>query len=107
MTWTLRLYDGNGIEIGYAKKADRTTYDYEITHPNGGWENFESQLRSFRYVTPLDENRPSLEGVSTSEFTVVSVGPMATQYEPEKHLRIVRDQFYDPDDVAEMTLENE
>lgn len=32
MTWTLRLFDSDGVEIGWVKTGP---YEYDITHPDG------------------------------------------------------------------------
>jgi hypothetical protein len=43
VTWTLRVYDSDGVEIAWVR-AD--PYECEITHPDSGWEGVRDTLRN-------------------------------------------------------------
>jgi hypothetical protein len=106
VTWTLRFYDEDGVEIGYAEKPDRDTYNYAVTHPEPGWEDFEAQLAAKSRLTPPSDEHIDLNEFSAPDWKMVSSGPMAATYEPEKHLRLAREAFGHPD-VERITLRNE
>jgi len=95
MTWTLRLYDEDGVEIGYIEKPDRETYNWYITHPDPDWEQFEYTLRSFTTL----EDRGDYSDMESPAWQV-DHGPMAYKAEPETHLREVQERIDHPDIAA-------
>lgn len=101
MTWTLRFYDGDGVEIGYVEKPDRDTYNWSITHPDSGWEQFEYTLRSF---TTLEDQGDYSD--MESPLWQADHGPRAYKAEPETHLRMVQDRL-SYDGVADSVLRDE
>ena len=100
MTWTLRLYDEDGVEIGYAEKPDRDTFNYEITHPEDGWDSVERLLK-FKSRVGID---PDYEIDTTRGRT--AGGPSQIRLEPEEHLRLAKEQFFHPK-VRSMELNDE
>lgn len=101
MTWRLRFYDGDGVEIGYAEKPDEKTYNVYITHPDSGWEDFKEELESWY---ELEDNR-RYEIQDTPGWDV-DFGPRSLILSPESHLRKVQERFSHPD-VSETTLKHE
>jgi len=100
MTWRLRFYDSDDVEIGYVEKPDKTTYSVYITHPDSGWEDFKTELKYYREIE--DDRRYEIEDVANW----FDFGPRVLQLPPENHLREVRDRFSHPD-VFETTLKDE
>ncbi|WP_152418756.1 MULTISPECIES: hypothetical protein [Halorubrum] len=101
MVWRLRFYDNGGVEIGYAEKPDKSTYNVVITHPDSGWDDFREKLELYeRHVPDKDEgNLQSPEWIAES-------GPMIDEWPPEAHLQKVQDEFSYPD-VADSVLNDE
>ena len=103
MTWTLRFYDKDGVEIGYVERSDRETYTVKITHPDGEWDSLRSSLESKYMVSPPEDEKPDhLDGPSWR----ADYGPQQHRYEPERHLRLVDKRTFHPD-VGHTKLVNE
>lgn len=100
MTWTLRFYGGDGVEIGYIQKPDRGTYNWEVTHPDPGWGEFKQVLGSYWTLEQEDDY-----GMESPDWRA-DHGPMSIQMEPEPHLREVRERLDHPE-VAEAVLRDE
>ena len=90
MVWRLRFYDNDGVEIGYAEKPDRDTYNVVITHPDSGWEEFRERLESREIVFP------EKDFFQTPPDVKIDTGPMINRLNPENHLKQVRENFSDP-----------
>jgi len=91
MVWRLTFYDNDGVEIGYAEKPDRDTYNVVITHPDSGWEEFREWLGYKETLLPrLDEGSLGPPGVT------VDSGPVIDKWEPEDHLREVQNRYSHP-----------
>jgi len=102
MTWTLRLYDETDVEIGYVEKPDKETYNVYITHPDSGWDEFESYMGSFERVNFDEEiGHPFKDLGWPDEF-----GPMDVKEEPETHLQKVQTEIEFPA-VARTELNDE
>lgn len=101
MVWRLRFYDTEGVEIGYAEKPDKHTYNVVITHPDSGWENFRTRLELYERHPPDKDD----SGLQAPEWVAES-GPAIDQLPPEVHLQKVRDEFSHPD-VADSVLNDE
>lgn len=102
MTWTLRFYDGDGVEIGYIQKSDRVTYNWEVTHPDPEWDDFKNTLRWYHSL----EDQGDYSDLENPGVWRMDHGPMAYQAEPEPHLREVRERLDHPE-VAEAVLRDE
>ncbi|OYR54906.1 hypothetical protein [Halorubrum halodurans] len=100
MVWTLRLYDENGVEIGYVEKPDRETYNYAITHPEPDWENLERRLKNY-WTLQVEEDY----GMDSPEWTA-DHGPMTLPRPPEEHLRLIQERLSHPA-VADTELTDE
>jgi len=102
MTWTLRFYDGDGVEVGYIQKPDRDTYNWEITHPDPEWDGFKHKIQFYHTIKDEgDYSNTENPGVWRMDH-----GPMRYQTEPEEHLQLVRERLSHPD-VAEVVLRDE
>jgi len=96
MTWTLRFYDREGTEIGYAEKLDRDTYNAYSES-----DDFRETLESYSSLLE-DDNF----GMNDPAWTV-NHGPIETRRRPsEEHLRMVQERFSHPE-VAKTTLRDE
>jgi hypothetical protein len=101
MVWRLRFYDTEGVEIGYAEKPDKYTYNVVITHPDSGWDKFRERLELYeRHV--IDKDESSLQGPEW----VADSGPMIDEWVPEPHLRKIQVEFFHPG-VADSVLNDE
>jgi hypothetical protein len=98
MTWTLRFYDEDGVEIGYVEKPDRETYNVYVTHPESGWDDFKRGVETYSTLLEDEDDYNMKAPGMTADH-----GPMEMQREPEEHLRVVQERFYYPG-VEEMTL---
>jgi hypothetical protein len=101
MTWTLRFYDKDGTEIGYIQKPDRNTYNWEITHPDSEWNDFEYTLRFYHTL----EDEGDYSNTENPAWTM-DHGPMRYETEPEEHLRLVQERL-EYDGVADTVLADE
>ena len=96
MAWTLRFYDQEGTEIGYAEKLDRDTYNAYSES-----DDFSETLEVYSSLLEDDDF-----GMSDLPGTV-NHGPIETKRRPPKeHLRIVQEQLSHPA-VAKTTLRDE
>lgn len=101
MFWRLRFYDNKGVEIGYAEKPDKSTYNVVVTHPDSGWDDFRQKLELYnRHLLDRDEG-----GLQAPEW-IADTGPMIDEWPPEAHLQKVQDEFSHPD-VARTELNDE
>lgn len=105
MTWRLRFYDEDGVEIGYVEMPDRETYTVVITHPdypNSEWEKFERWVSGLGKVyQPVDDVGPFHPG------GWVDHGPQLVRFEPEKHLSRAREKLDENSKVDSTVLADE
>jgi hypothetical protein len=102
MTWTLRFYDRDGVEIGYIQKPDRGTYNWEVTHPDPEWDDFKNTLRWYHSL----KDQGDYSDLENPGVWRMDHGPMRYQTEPEEHLQLVRERLDHPE-VAEAVLRDE
>ena len=96
MTWTLRFYDREGNEIGYAEKLDRDTYNAYSES-----DNFRETLEA--YSSLLEDDDFGMRDLTGT----VNHGPIETKRRPpEEHLRMVQERFSHPA-VAKTMLRDE
>ena len=101
MVWRLHFYDTDGIEIGYAEKPDRETYNVVMTHPDSGWDEFKERLELRDMLWPDKEER----SLTPPGYTV-DTGPMLNRWPPKSHLEEVQKEFSDPK-IGSTELKNE
>ena len=100
MTWTLRLYDGDGVEIATVT-AD--PYSYQITHPDAGWDGLAAELEGY------GDGQEALAGeqVIDEGFTVRFDNVEYHDETPEEHLEWVRDEMLLDPEVDSASLADE
>lgn len=102
MTWTLRLYDSNDVEIGWVQI---NPYDYQITHPDGvdAWNHV-------RFIFKDSEN-PVIESVGY--FSEIPGATFTNQtYEPvdvsgKEHAEWIESEVDQADGVARTAIADE
>jgi len=100
VTWRLRFYDEDGVEIGYVEMPDRETYNVVITHPDSGWGSFEDWLETLERVhEPVDDVGPY-----HGPGSWIDHGPQRVRFEPEKHLTRVKEELEENSKVDSTTL---
>jgi len=101
VTWRLRFYDEDGVEIAYVEKPDRETYNVVVTHPDSGWDEFRSLLTGKERVQVDVDVGPIHPG------GWIDHGPQRVRFEPEKHLKRVREELDENSKVDSTVLADE
>lgn len=105
MTWTLRLYDGDGTEIAWVQVTSDGSYSYSITHPDSGWSDFDLMLDDWRRVWAETDEAP---GVSGTPFSLDrDQGRVERSLTPEEHLSRIQDDLRDYPEVGSTALNDE
>lgn len=102
MTWTLRLYDGDRIEIGWVTAAP---YEWEITHPNtdADWDGIHVSLEGYeRGKEPVH-----IDDINAGEFRLHFDGSIRHDGDPQEHLEYVRDEMLKDSEVDLVSLTDE
>jgi hypothetical protein len=103
MTWTLRLYDQEGVEIAWIR-AD--PYEWEITHPDTAWAQFNVDAK----IAGLADARERVGG--NPEFVNAEGRMYSSQFvyhgeTPKEHLEWVEEQMQLAESVASTVLTDE
>ncbi|UBF22601.1 hypothetical protein HRTV-25_gp20 [Halorubrum tailed virus 25] len=105
MTWTLRLYDDAGVEIGWVSVDDTGLYSFEITHPDAGWVGLKASLSGWENIHGEMDTDPVDRG---SEITFyVDPAPIQNTLAPEEHLERVQTGVESHPEVASTALSDE
>ena len=101
MTWTLRLYDGGGVEIGWVTVDP---YEHQITHPDGPDAYSGLRFRLRRLEDPIIKGgfveKIGTEVSRTQQWEGVDVSG-------REHLEYVDEQVSTLDEVASTDLADE
>lgn len=100
MTWTLRLYDANGVEIAW---VTANPYTYQITHPDPGWEGVKVSLEGHESG---EEALPG-EAVVEDGFSIRFDNVEYHDDTPKSHLEWVRDNVKWSPEVDSVSLADE
>lgn len=100
MTWTLRLFDDDGVEIAWVT-AD--PYEYEITHPDAGWDSLRLSLEG------KERGEEALEPteIHAEDFRITIDNSIRHDRTPEDHLSWIRDEVVARSDVESATITDE
>lgn len=99
MTWTLKFYDCEDVEIGFVRKPDQWTYNVSITHPDSNWDDFKDYLADYERIM---FEAPSME--STEWLAHTDTFPV--EEDPEPHLCRLQEIYQYPGVArSELTFE--
>lgn len=101
MTWTLRLYDSDDVEIGW---VEIDPYVYDITHPDGAsaWENVEYVFRNME--TPV-ERGSRVDTIADQRFYVQTQEQVDVT--GQEHAEYIETEALLTDGVASSTIADE
>jgi hypothetical protein len=103
VTWTLRLYDSEGIEIAWVR-AD--PYEWEITHPDESSARFDVEAE----IAGLADAHERVGGnpeMATAEWRLVSSRFVYHGETPKEHLEWVEENMQYADGVESTVLTDE
>lgn len=105
MTWTLRLYDDAGLEIGWVSVDETGLYSFEITHQESGWSGLKASLSGWKTIYGEMDTDPVDRG---SEITFyVDPAPIQNTLTPKEHLERVQEGVESRPRVASTALSDE
>lgn len=101
MTWTLRLFDADGVEVGWVT-AD--PYEWKITHPTPDeYDRLRPSLSGWEKPTDCTQ-KVTFEG--DEKWLVLEPFPSNINPDPKEHLEMIQD-VYDGSYVASTALTDE
>lgn len=103
MTWTLRLFDDNDVEIGWVTTVP---YDYAITHPDGvdSWEEIRFKFSQSEFPVQGGQYERTPDG---DLFMVSARDTLNISGDGEKHADWLEDECLKIDGVASAVVADE